>query len=74
MEVVILTDWREQFLRPYLMGRFIIVSYELLSPPLAWAVRRSEWIRTCAQRLIVSPAARWASAQLRGRVGGSDHH
>jgi hypothetical protein len=57
MEVVILTDWREQFLRPYRMGRFIIVSCELLSPPLAWALRRSEWIRTCAQRLIVSPAA-----------------
>jgi hypothetical protein len=73
MEVMILTAWREQFLRPYRMGRFIIRSYEWLSPPLARAIRRSEWIRTRAQRFIVSPAARWASAQLRGRVGRSDH-
>ena len=68
MEVAILTAWREQFLRPYRLGRFIILLYELLSPPLARAVRQSEWVRTCVQRVIVGPAARWASTQLRERT------
>jgi len=53
--VATLRTFREEWLRPYMLGRAVIVAYERLSPPLA------DWI---GEREHARTAARWVLAPL----------
>jgi hypothetical protein len=61
-QVDVLRVWRDRHLRPHWMGRSFIRAYEMVSPPLADAIRDSAWLRAAARVFlwpVVGAAAVW---------------
>ncbi|HET8761159.1 MAG TPA: CFI-box-CTERM domain-containing protein [Nitrospiria bacterium] len=63
-QVDVLRAFREQYLRPYALGRAVIRQYELWSPPLADAIRGSERGRLMT-RIVLWPVVglAWLAVQ-----------
>ncbi|QEW05354.1 CFI-box-CTERM domain-containing protein [Nitrincola iocasae] len=57
-EVKILRLWRDDILRKYLLGRFLIFTYYAVSPPIASLVGRSNILRASV-RVILRPIIRY---------------
>jgi tetratricopeptide (TPR) repeat protein len=64
-EVLLLQQFREQVLRPRLVGRTAIAVYETVSPPLARLIERSEFTKQSVRKCILRPACRFARMILR---------
>lgn len=63
--VVILKEFREQILRPRLLGHIAIRLYETLSPPVASIIAENRTFRFLVRKLLVLPLSRWARGFLR---------
>jgi hypothetical protein len=68
-EVVALRAYRDQVLEKSVVGRTLVGTYYLFSPPLARVIARSPLLARAARTLVVRPLARLAAARLtrRGR-------
>lgn len=61
-QVDVLRVWRDRHLRPHWPGRAFIRAYEMVSPPLADAIRDSAWLRAAVRVFlwpVVGAAAVW---------------
>jgi hypothetical protein len=61
-QVDVLRLWRDRHLRPHWPGRAFIRAYEMVSPPLADAIRDSAWLRAGVRVFlwpVVGAAAVW---------------
>jgi hypothetical protein len=53
-DVVVLRDFRDEFLKPYALGRWFVELYYEVSPPIARVIGEHSWMRT-GVRGILSP-------------------
>ena len=65
IEVVILQTFRDRHLRSWRTERILIVSYEVLSPPLAAIIAKISLMRVLTLWLLVRPATHLAALCLR---------
>lgn len=56
-EVVVLQRFRDQYMRKRILGRFLIVVYNRLSPPIAAVIGRHPRLRAFIRASLVYPAA-----------------
>ena len=70
--VVVLRRWRDEVLCQSILGRGLVRGYEVVSPPLAWAVARSPWARLAVRRFVLLPAARACRARLERSDSSAD--
>ncbi|MCE5320664.1 MAG: hypothetical protein LLF93_06140 [Bacteroidales bacterium] len=52
MEVILLREFRDNVLRHFFIGRIFISVYNILSPPIAMVIRKSNWLRKITRMLL----------------------
>ncbi|MBC7909525.1 MAG: hypothetical protein H7Y30_03430 [Pyrinomonadaceae bacterium] len=67
-EVIQLREFRDNFLRNSLFGRFLITIYGHLSPPVAYIIKQNNWLRNLTRiflRKVVLPATKKIELSLK---------
>jgi tetratricopeptide (TPR) repeat protein len=57
-DVLVLSDFRDRFLMQYVIGRLFVKTYYLLSPPLAFIVKRSTFLAWFIRSTVLSPTSK----------------